>query len=101
MVTDLRTHAYPWLRDCKITSNKSAGSNVCKKLLAMAGIVDGVVSKSILEKAEKGAASVDWFSVPPEERLLDDSFLSWVAGFQEAVSEEFFEQENSGVENPT
>ena len=73
-----------------------------QKLSAMSRIIDGVVSKSILEKAEKGAANVDWFCIPPEERIVDDSILSWVAGFEEAVSTDFFdcEKENSGLENP-
>ena len=68
----------------------------------MSWIIDGVVSKSILEKAEKGAANVDWFCIPPEKRIVDDSILSWVAGFEKAVSTEFFdcEKENSGLENP-
>ena len=60
------------------------------------------MSKSILEKAEKEAANVDRFCIPPEERIVDDLILSWVAGFEEAVSTEFFdcEKENSGLENP-
>ena len=62
-----------------------------QKLSAMSRIIDGVVSKSILEKAEKGAANVDWFCIPPEERIVDDSILSWVAGFEEAVSTDFFD----------
>ena len=72
-----------------------------QKLLAMAGIVDGVVSKCIFEKAEKGAASVDWFCIPPENRIVDDSILSWVTGFDEAISEfSEYEKENPGRENP-
>ena len=43
-----------------------------QKLSAMSGIIDSVVSKSILEKAEKGAANVDWFCIPPEKRIVDD-----------------------------
>ena len=39
-------------------------------------IVDGVVSKSILERAEKRALSLDWYCIPPEKRLLPDSILS-------------------------
>ena len=33
---------------------------------------------------------------------MDDSIFSWVTGFEEAVSTEFFdyEKENSGIENP-
>ena len=37
---------------------------------------DGVVSKSILERAEKRAMR---YCIPPEQRLLPESFLSWVA----------------------
>ena len=72
-----------------------------QKLSAMSGITDSVVSKSILEKAEKGAANVDWFCIPPEKRIVDDSILLWVAGFEKAVSTESFnyEKENSGIEN--
>ena len=68
----------------------------------MSEIIDGVVSKSILEKAEKGAANLDWFCIAPEKRIVDDSILSWVAGFEEAVSTKFFDygKENSGIENP-
>ena len=44
----------------------------------MPGIIDGAVSKSILDKAEKGVAekgvaNVDWFCIPPEKRIVDDS----------------------------
>ena len=70
----------------------------------MSGIIDGVVFKSILEKAniDLGAANVGWFCILPEKRIVDDSIFSWVAGFEEAVSTEFFdyEKENSGIENP-
>ena len=60
------------------------------------------MSKSILEKADIGAANVDCFCILPEKRIMDDSIFSWVAGFEEAVSTEFFdyEKENSGIENP-
>ena len=66
----------------------------------MSGIIDGVVSKSILKKAEIGAANVELFSLSPK-RIMDDLILSWVAGF-EAVSTELFdcEKENLGLENP-
>lgn len=71
-----------------------------QKFSAMAGIVDGVVSKSILKKAEKCAANMDWFCIPPENRIVDGSILSWVAGFDEAVSEfSEYEKENPGREN--
>ena len=45
---------------------------------------------------------MDWFCLLPEKRIVDDSIFSWVAGFEEAVSTEFFdyEKENSGIENP-
>ena len=45
---------------------------------------------------------MDWFCILPEKRIVDDSILSWVAGFEEAVSTEFFdyENENSAIENP-
>ena len=71
----------------------------------MSGIIDGVVSKSIFEKADIdfGAANMDWFCIPPEKRIVDDSIFSWVdASFEEAVSTEFFdyEKENLGIENP-
>ena len=46
-------------------------------------------------KKEKGAANVDWFCIPPEKRIVDDSILSWVAGFEEAVSTEFFDYEKA------
>ena len=54
------------------------------------------------QKAEKGAANVDWFCIPPEKRIVHDSILLWVAGFEEAVFTESFnyEKENSGIENP-
>ena len=60
------------------------------------------MSKTILEKADIGAANVDCFCILPEKRIVDDSIFSWVAGFEEAVSTEFFdyEKENSGIENP-
>jgi len=58
------------------------------KAFSHVGIIDGVVSKSILEKAEKGAANVDWFCILPEKRIVDDLILSWVAGFDEATSTE-------------
>ena len=60
------------------------------------------MSKSILEKADTGAANVDCFCILPEKRIVDDSIFSWVAGFEEAVSTESFdyEKENSGIENP-
>ena len=64
-----------------------------QKLSAMSGIIDGVVSKSILEKAEKGAVNVDWLCIPPEKRIVDDSILLWVAGFEEAVPTESFDYE--------
>ena len=69
-------------------------------LYNMARLIDGVVSKSILEKAEKGAHSVDWLCLPPEEQLLPDSILLWVADYQE-VSTAMIEKENfPDVENP-
>ena len=45
---------------------------------------------------------MDWFCILPEKRIVDDSILSWVAGFEEAVCTEFFdyEKENSDIENP-
>ena len=60
------------------------------------------MSKSILEKADIGAANVDCFCILPEKRIVDDSIFSWFAGFEEAVSTEFFdyEKENLGIENP-
>lgn len=47
-------------------------------------IADGVVSKSILERAEKRAMSLDWYCVPPEQKIFPESTLSWVAldGFE-------------------
>ena len=103
MVTDHRAHTYPWLRDCssctciQISWFKLSG----RKFSAMSEIIDSVVSKSILEEAEKGAANVDWFCIPPEKRIVDDSILLWVAGFEEAVSTESldYEKENSDIEN--
>ena len=49
-------------------------------------IVNGVVSKSILERAEKRALNLDWYCIPPEDRLLPDSIFSWVA-FDEPISD--------------
>ena len=46
-------------------------------------------------KKEKGAANMDWFCIPPEKRIVDDSILSWVTGFEEAVSTEFFDYEKA------
>ena len=65
MVTDHRAHAYPWLRDCNsCTCVQISWFKVSvQKLSAMPGIIDSVVSKSILKKAEKGAANVDWFNL--------------------------------------
>ena len=42
------------------------------------------------------------FCILPEKKIVDDSIFSWVAGFEEALSTEFFdyEKENSGIENP-
>ena len=42
-------------------------------------IMDGVVSKSILERPEKHALSLDWYCIPPEKGLLPNSILSRVA----------------------
>ena len=45
---------------------------------------------------------MDCFCILPEKRIVDDSIFSWVAGFEEPISTEFFdyEKENSGIENP-
>ena len=60
LVTDHPTHAYPWLRDCNSCTYVQIGwfKLSVQKLSAMSEIIDGIVSKSILEKAEKGAVSV-------------------------------------------
>ena len=104
MVTDHRVHAYPWLHNCNSCTcvQISWFKLSVQKLSAMLGIIDVVVSKSILEKADIGAANVDWFCILPENRIVDDSTFSWVAGFEEAISTKFFdyEIENSGIENP-
>lgn len=42
-------------------------------------LVDGVVSQSILERAGKHAVTLHWYCVPPEERLLHNTILYWVA----------------------
>ena len=75
MVTDHRTHAYPWLCDCNSCTcvQISWFELFVQNLSAMSG---SVVSKSILEKAEKGAANVDWYYILPEKRIVDDSILS-------------------------
>ena len=104
MVTNHRAHAYPWLCDCNSCTcvQISWFKLSVQKLSAMSGIIDGVLSKSILRKADIGAANMDWFCILPEKRIVDDSIFSWVAGFEEAVSTEFFdyEKENSGIESP-
>ena len=44
---------------------------------------------------------MDWFCIPPVNRITNGSILSWVAGFDEAVSEfSEYEKENPGRENP-
>ena len=40
--------------------------------------MDGIISISILERAEEPAESLDWYCIAPEKRLLPDSTLSWV-----------------------
>ena len=97
MVTDHRAHAYPWLRDCNSCTcvQISWFKLSVQKLSAMSGIIDGVVSKSILKKADIRAANMDWFCILPEKRIVDDSIFSWVAGFEEAVSTEFFDYEKA------
>ena len=85
-------HAYPWLPTTPHTHIHGYVTvtvesfctkfehrwclNFVQKLSAMSGIIDGVVSKSILEKADIGAANVDWFCILPEKRIVDDSIFS-------------------------
>ena len=45
--------------------------------------------------AMSGGANVDCFCILPEKRIVDDSIFSWVAGFEEAVSTEFFDFEKA------
>ena len=45
----------------------------------MAAADDSVVSKSILELAERDAESLDWFSIPREQRIIDDETLAWIS----------------------
>ena len=40
--------------------------------------MDGIISKSILERAEERTKSLGWYCIVPEKRLLLDSILSWV-----------------------
>ena len=73
MVTDNCAHAYPWLHDCNCCTcvQTSWLKLSVQKLSAISGIIDGVVFKSNLEKAKKGAANVDWFCIPPDKRIVD------------------------------
>ena len=69
----MHIHGYrpPRARDCNSCTcvQISLFKLSVQKLSAMSGIIDGVVSKSILEK---GAGNVDWFCIPPEKRIIDD-----------------------------
>ena len=38
-----------------------------------------VVAGSILERAEKDAETLDWLSIPADQRIMDDKSLEWVA----------------------
>ena len=38
-----------------------------------------VVAGSILERAEKDAETLDWLSIPANQRIIDDKSLEWVA----------------------
>ena len=38
-----------------------------------------VVAGSILERAEKDAETLDWLSIPADQRIIDDKSLEWVA----------------------
>ena len=38
-----------------------------------------VVAGSILERAEKDAETLDWLSIPADQRIIDDKTLEWVA----------------------
>ena len=37
------------------------------------------VAGSILERAEKDAETLDWLSIPADQRIIDDKTLEWVA----------------------
>ena len=37
-----------------------------------------VVAGSILERAEKDAETLDWLSIPADQRIIDDKTLEWV-----------------------
>ena len=100
-------HAYPWLPTTActhihgyVTVTAAPAFKFCAEAFSHVRDYDGVVSKSILEKADIGAANVDWFCILPEKRIVDDLIFSWVAGFEKAVSTEFFdyEKENLGIE---
>ena len=43
----------------------------------MASSTSEVVSSSILEEAEEAAKSLDWLSIPPEKRMVDDDLMNW------------------------
>ena len=80
-------YAYPWLPTTvhmhihgytTVTVQISWFKLSVQKLSVMSGIIDGVVSKSILEKANIGAPNMDWFCILPEKRIVDDLIFSWV-----------------------
>ena len=69
----------------------------------MSQIIDGFISKSILDKTKSRVAYFDWLSVPTEQQLLPDSILSWVTDFEDVslamIQDE--EENMAGIENPT
>ena len=69
----------------------------------MSGVIDGFISKSILENGKRRAANFDRLSVPPERHLLPDSILSWVSDFEDvSLAMTDADTENiPDVENPS
>ena len=38
-----------------------------------------VIAGSILERTKKDAETLDWLSIPADQRIIDDKTLEWVA----------------------
>ena len=45
----------------------------------MAASAEEPVAESILERSEKDAETLDWLSIPADQRIIDKKSLEWVA----------------------
>ena len=58
-----------------------------KRRVIMANQDSPVISPSILERAKDDAESLDWLSVPVDQRIIDDDLLDWICSTSTIIEE--------------